>query len=166
MHLGLVLLHLCTSCVAAGSPFTDSFGKPFIPFGFYQYTVDKPLDAALPGAEALHGMTLTSPYASTAAPTQQWWDDMTSFLDRCAAVGVSVNYQLIAFETLDNSDETLANLTAQIEAFKGHSAIISWYLADEPGGQGIAPETLKPKYDAVKKASAVQQEWTLLTRPL
>jgi len=28
----------------------------------------------------------------------------------------------------------------------------SWYLADEPGGSGIAPETLQPKYDAVKKA--------------
>eukprot|EP00937_MAST-01D_sp_MAST-1D-sp2_P001715 g1715.t1 len=110
------------------------------------------MDRDLPGVEALHGMTLSSPYASNAAPDAAWLADMGRFLDRCAEVGFFVNYQLIAFESLDNSPGVLANLTAQVARFKDHPAVLSWYIADEPGGQGIAPDTLRPKYDAIRKA--------------
>ena len=82
--------------------FTDSNGDRFLPFGFYQYTVTKKLDKRLPGEEAVHGMTLTSPYASTAAPDDAWWSAMTDFLDAAAAAGFRVNFQLIGFETLGN----------------------------------------------------------------
>ena len=71
---------------------------------------------------------------------------MTAFLDGAHATGASVNFQLIAFETLGNDEAVLANLTAQIDHFKSHPAIVAWYLADEPGGQGIPPEDLAPKY--------------------
>lgn len=49
-------------------------------------------------------------------------------------------------------DATLANLTTQINRFKGHPAVMSWYLADEPGGQGIANTSLLPKYRAIRAA--------------
>ena len=82
--------------------FTDGNGDRFIQFGFYQYTVTKDLDKRLPGEEAIHGMTLSSPYASTAAPDDAWWSAMTAFLDTAAAAGFRINFQLIGFETLGN----------------------------------------------------------------
>jgi hypothetical protein len=132
--------------------FKDANGQAFFPVGFYQYTVNKDLDFQLPATEAVHGMTLTSPYASTAAPTDQWWADMTAFLDEAAATGFMVNFQLIGFETLGNDAGVLANLTAQIKHFKDHPAILAWYLADEPSGQGIPNTTLLPKYEAIRQA--------------
>ena len=144
------------SIQAAGTfkTFSDALGEPFLPFGFYQYSLGdrNPLDARLPAEEALHGMTLTAPYASTATPDAAWWSSMANFLDECSANGFYVNFQLIAFESLGNDAATLANLTKQITTFKDHPAILAWYLADEPGGQGIPPATLKPKYDAVRAA--------------
>ena len=103
-------------------------------------------DATLPRDEVANGMTLSSPYASTATPSDEWWADMTAFLDGAHAAGAFVNFQLIAFEALGNDEAVLSNLTAQIDHFKSHPAIVAWYLADEPGGQGIPPEDLAPKY--------------------
>ena len=110
---------------------------------FYQYTITKPLDVKLPGEEAIHGMTLTSPYASTASPDAAWWDNMTSFLDGAAAAGFRVNFQLIGFEQKGNDAGTLANLTAQIERFKDHPAIMAWcvlVLLWRRGGEGEEAE--------------------------
>ena len=98
-------------------------------------------------------MSLTAPYASTTSGdlTDPWFASMRAFLDRCAEIGYMVHFQLIAFEKLGNTADVLANLTAQIDAFKNHSALFGWYLADEPDGQGIAPSLLQPKYDLIKK---------------
>lgn len=101
---------------------------------------------------SLLGMTLTSPYASTSAPTAGWYAAMDAFLDSCVAAGFRVNFQLIAYESKPNDAETLASLTAQINRYKSHPAIMSWYLADEPGGQGIKNTSLLPKYKAVRAA--------------
>jgi hypothetical protein len=73
-------------------------------------------------------MTLTSPYASTAAPDAEWYSAMDAFLDSCVAAGFRVNFQLIAFESKPNDAGTLANLTAQINRYKSHPAIMAWYL--------------------------------------
>ena len=54
---------------------------------------------------------------------------MTAFLDEAAATGFSVNFQLIGFENLGNDEAVLANLTAQINHFKDHPAVMAWYLA-------------------------------------
>ena len=112
--------------VAAAAPstfaFTDANGDRFIPFGFYQYTVTKADDVGLPEQEAVHGMTLTSPYGSSASPDISWFAAMDSFLDNAAAAGFRVNFQLIGFEKLGNDAATLANLTKQIDHFKAHPA--------------------------------------------
>jgi hypothetical protein len=76
-----------------GTPFRDELGLPFFPFGFYQYTITGTRDRTLPRDEAVHAMSLTAPYASTSAPTEQWWADMTAFLDEAAASGFKVRGQ-------------------------------------------------------------------------
>jgi hypothetical protein len=77
---------------------------------------------------------------------------MDAFLDSCVAAGFRVNFQLIAFESKPNDAGTLANLTAQINRYKSHPAVMAWYLADEPGGSGIKNSTLLPKYKAIRAA--------------
>eukprot|EP00656_Telonema_subtile_P004886 TRINITY_DN1222_c0_g1_i1.p1 TRINITY_DN1222_c0_g1~~TRINITY_DN1222_c0_g1_i1.p1 ORF type:complete len:603 (-),score=99.91 TRINITY_DN1222_c0_g1_i1:100-1908(-) len=143
-----------TSALNKWPSFNDALGQPTLPFGFYQYTVTAPYDVDSPGFEARYGMSLASPYTSSAAPTDAWWTQTQAFLDRAAVAGFKVNFQLIAFETLPNDDATLANLTAQIKRFKSHPAVLAWYLADEPDGQGIPAASLKPKYDAIKAADS------------
>jgi hypothetical protein len=151
---------------------------PILPVGFYQYTITTPSDVVLPAKEAVHGHSLVSPYASTAAPQSAWFANMTKFMDRCAEVGFMVHFQLVrslpfstvnhtpsytiihhtpslclqnAFQRLGNDPATLSNITHQINKFKDHPALFGWYLADEPDGQGIAPSLLQPKYDLIKK---------------
>jgi hypothetical protein len=123
---------------------------PILPVGFYQYSIDGDHDARLMTDEAIYGMSLTAPYASTASPDAAWFTKMEEFLDRAHAIGYMVHYQLIAFELADNSPEVLANITAQVNKFKDHPAIFGWYLADEPDGQGIPLDLLQPKYDLIR----------------
>jgi hypothetical protein len=123
---------------------------PILPVGFYQYTITQPSDVVLPAKEAIHGMSLVSPYVSTVAPSAAWFANMTKFMDRCAEVGFMVHFQLNAFANKGNDPATLRNITTQINMFKDHPALFAWYLADEPDGGGIAPALLKPKYDLIK----------------
>lgn len=129
----------------------DGEALPILPVGYYQYTITQPHDTALANEEVIHSMSLTAPYVSSASPDQKWFDDMDAFLDRAYALNFLVHFQLIAFETLDNSDSVMANMTAQINHFKDHPAIFAWYLADEPDGQGIEPSLLQPKYDLIRQ---------------
>ena len=65
------------------SSFNDALGRPTLPFGFYQYSIADARNFHLPEEESVHGMSLSAPYVSTAAPTEQWFEDMQAFLDRC-----------------------------------------------------------------------------------
>ena len=76
---------------------------------------------------------------------------MDAFLDSCVAAGFRVNLGYCIREK-PNDAATLANLTAQINRYKSHPAIMAWYLADEPGGAGIKNSTLLPKYKAIRSA--------------
>ena len=69
---------------------------------------------------------MTAPYASNSAPDAEWYSSMTKFLDRCNDIGFMVHFQLIAFETLDNSPEVMGNITEQVNRFKGHPATFGW----------------------------------------
>ena len=73
--------HHARSATDAGSnnkwtSFTDALGQPTLPFGFYQYAIHDARNFGLPEEEAVHGMSLSAPYVSTAAPSEQWYADM------------------------------------------------------------------------------------------
>ena len=42
-------------------------------------------------------------------------------------------------------------LVKEIEAFRDHPALLAWYIADEPTGNKIIPDSLIKIYDMVKK---------------
>merc|ERR1719506_2021234 len=96
-------------------------------------------------------MTLTCPYASEAAPDAQWFSKMDAFMDLALETGFQVHFQLIAFQSLPNSAEVLANLTSQINRYKSHPALLAWYLADEPDGAHTDPQLLQKKYNVIKQ---------------
>eukprot|EP00939_MAST-03C_sp_MAST-3C-sp1_P000398 g398.t1 len=148
--IGIVSADYASPWVDVKGAFMDGDLK-WLPYGFYQYTVTSPADILTTTDEAIHAMSLTCPYVSTASPTEEWYTNMETFLDRALNTGFRVHFQLIAFEKLGNDAETLNNLTAIVERFKSHPALFAWYLADEPDGQGIDPSLLKPKYDLIKK---------------
>jgi len=123
-------------------------GLPYLPFGFY---CDVAPAAALATEEAPQGFNLLSPYqGSSKGRLEQGWEQIRAYMDRCAAVGMKVNYHLMGTATLPPSEEKWALLKAEVEAFRDHPALLSWYIADEPDGQGIVPALLEETYRFIK----------------
>ena len=118
-------------------------GLPFFPFGFFS-TSNKG-DAGIPPDLAEQGFNLYSPYsASQAARGEQSPESLRTWMDRCAQVGVKVNYHLCPiYEYWEGSwgdkmtPEKKQALRTQVEAFRDHPALLSWYLADEPKDAAI-----------------------------
>lgn len=125
-------------------------GLPFFPFGFYCSGVGK-----LPEQEITHGYNLIAPYQSNLPNT---YEERKSYMDRCAQIGMKVQYSINSLigsghngaKGLDKSDEEKEEiLKNEIIAFRDHPALLSWYLNDEPDGQGRPPALLEKAYKLV-----------------
>lgn len=104
-------------------------GLPFLPFGFYTYY---PLKEGIIDGEVVNGFNLFSPYhGGPHSPDQR--AAIRQYLDRCAAVGMKVNYHLMWSNRSELTPEQWEQLRTEIEAFRDHPALLSWYIADEPG---------------------------------
>lgn len=122
-------------------------GLPLVLCGFYAYT---PVQMGLLEEEAIRGLNLFSPYQPIEHKTRK---ERIKYLDRCAELGMKVNYNLLSvagrggINLEEKADkENIKLFKEEIEALKNHPAILSWYIADEPDGQGILPETLENFY--------------------
>jgi hypothetical protein len=108
-------------------------GLPFVPFGFYTYY---PLKEGVMDGEVVRGFNLFSPYhggpheGDKLAPILQ-------YLDRCAAIGMRVNYHIMWPYGTEMNDEQMAQFRAEVEAVRDHPALLSWYTADEPGAEYV-----------------------------
>ena len=109
-------------------------GLPFVPFGFYTYY---PLKEGVMDEEVVRGFNLFSPYhgGPHSAEDQQ---AILSYLDRCAAIGMKVNYHLMWSNKREVTEDDWARLRAEIETVRDHPALLSWYIADEPGVERAA----------------------------
>ena len=120
-------------------------GLPFFPFGFYSGAIN----ADIPGDLAEQGFNLYAPYSGGWHGTPELLDEIRTWMDSCAAAGVKVNYDLrydyffrdlihdgprvLGGEWVDQMTPELERvLRAEIEAFRDHPALLSWYIADEP----------------------------------
>lgn len=131
-----------------------SADMPMIPSGFYCYS---PIQKGLLEEEIVRGMNLYSPYQKVEGKTlpERLW-----YMDRCAELGFKVNYNLLSIaggggvggakSKNMSQDEKWKLLDQEIKAIKDHPALLSWYIADEPDGQGVEPETLEAIYDRIK----------------
>ena len=120
--------------------------------GFYSYYdqgLPSPSCSAWPlplELEASHGMRLEVPYVRDWGSGEV--DNGTmAFLDRAAAVGVSILLDLSALTNLQNGGyphtpvaPDLPVITRLVSTLRTHPAILGWYTADEPdAGEGAYP---------------------------
>ena len=120
-------------------------GLPFFPFGFFNGDGD----TDSPGELAEQGFNLYAPYSGGWHGTPDLIAKIRAWMDRCADVGVKVNYDLrydyyfrdlvhdgpriFGGEWVDRMTPELEKvLRAEIEAFRDHPALLTWYIADEP----------------------------------
>ena len=131
-----------------------SDGLPFFPSGFYTYS---PIQQGLAESEKAKGFNMISPYNLL---KKYSLDERKAFMDRMADIGMKVNYNLLSLSGgggVNHKDgqalteiEKRALLIKEIEAFKNHPALLSWYICDEPVGQGVSAEFLKKQYQLIK----------------
>ena len=130
-------------------------GLPWFPFGFYCYW---PVQPTLAGEEAARGFNLMSPYQPNDPGSL---DERIAYLDRAAALGMKVHYQLLDVSggggvysgsgreiPPEQRDEWLRS---EIEAVRGHPALLAWYIADEPGLRGLDPGEMRRIHDRVRE---------------
>lgn len=127
---------------------------PYFPAGFYSYP---PVQATLAEEEVVRGFNMMSPYQRI---TSASLPDRIRYLDRCAALGMKVHYNLLSVAGGGGPSEGQSNyengqrlvlLRQEIEAVKDHPALLGWYISDEPTGHNVLPKDLKPTYDLIKK---------------
>lgn len=127
---------------------------PYFPLGFYCYP---PVQETLAEEEVVRGFNMMSPYQKIASNTLP---ERLQYLDRCAALGMKVHYNLLSIaggggigQGQSNYENTqrLALLQQEILAIKDHPALLGWYICDEPTGQNIQPQDLAASYDLIKK---------------
>jgi hypothetical protein len=128
--------------------------RQFFPFGFYCYS---PLFPTMAEEEAVRGFNFLSPYQKILPETL---DERKAYMDRCAQLGMKVNYNLLSVSggggvgsKIDGitDEEKKKRLISEIQNFMDHPALLGWYISDEPNGIDISPEQLEDIYKTVKK---------------
>lgn len=119
-------------------------GLPFIPFGYYTYY---PLKEGVMDEEVVRGFNLFSPYHGGPHDAEAL-KPIRAYLDRCAQIGMKVNYHLRWPIRTGLDGEHRAQLREEIEAFRDHPALLSWYIADEPAVDKVS--MLEEVYGIIK----------------
>lgn len=128
--------------------------KQFFPFGFYTYS---PVHPSLPEEEVVKGFNMISPYQRILPET---FNARKEYMDRCAQLGMKVHYNLLSVSGgggVSSNIEGLSDsrkkklLTDEIEAFRDHPALLSWYIADEPNGYKVKPDSLQRIYELIRE---------------
>jgi hypothetical protein len=127
--------------------------RQFFPFGFYCYS---PLHPTMIEEEVVRGFNFLSPYQKILPETI---DERKAYMDRCAQLGMKVNYNLLSvsggggvgskIEGLSD-EEKKKRLVSEIQTFMDHPALLGWYISDEPNGTNISPGQLEDIYKTVK----------------
>ena len=128
-------------------------GYPFLPTGFY---------SSLQGhnypflkSEVTQCINLYSPYHNIEPENH---DARMKYLDLCAQLGIKVNYNVSGLSAIKGGSNTHSTaseeerfrlLREEIMRVKDHPAILSYYIADEPDGQGVSPESLERAYNLI-----------------
>ena len=128
--------------------------RQFFPFGFYCYS---PVYPTLPEEEVVKGFNMISPYQKILPETLK---ERKAYMDRCAELGMKVHYNLLSvsggggvgskMEGLSD-EQKKERLIDEINIFKDHPALLAWYIADEPTGNKISPDSLLKIYELIKE---------------
>lgn len=122
--------------------------RPYFPVGFYS----DGFFGSLAEEESMYGFNMISPYWSQATPhTPEEIARIKDLMDRCASVGVKVNYH-IERACINLKGQALEDaIRPEIEAFRDHPALLAWYIADEPEYHSVTAEQLQDVYKMVRR---------------
>jgi hypothetical protein len=130
-------------------------GMAVVPVGFYTYF---PVDPFLPGDEAVNGFNMLSPYQKIDRKTLK---ERKAYMDRCADLGMKVNYNVCSVTGGGGAEcskiEGLSSLEKkellknEIELFRDHPALLSWYIADQPDMRNLPQDSLSETYKLIKE---------------
>jgi len=127
-------------------------GLPFFPFGFYCGPVSD-----LPEREVVHGFNMIGPYQDNLPAS---YSTRKAYMDRCAQLGIKVQYGVNSLVGSGHNGDKGLNKSQQVKleilknevlAFKDHPALLSWYINDEPDGQGRPPAVLEEAYQLIRR---------------
>lgn len=124
-------------------------GLPFCPQACYAdvRTMDQVIET-----EAPLGINLVSPYLSNdLAERRRNREDMRKFMDRCAALGIYVQLGMLAASRAPQDEAKWAWVKEEVEAFRDHPALLTYYLADEPELGWATPEACEAAYRKIKE---------------
>ncbi|HPF04080.1 MAG TPA: hypothetical protein PLV06_04450 [Bacteroidales bacterium] len=128
--------------------------RPFFPFGFYTYS---PVHPALAEEEVVKGFNMISPYQKILPGKRE---ERKAYMDRCAQLGMKVHYNLLSVaggggvgSVIEGMSpgQRIEFLREEVIAFRDHPALLAWYIADEPNGYKISPDSLMPYYNIIKE---------------
>src|SRR6185437_14440224 len=109
----------------------------------------------LPEREVVHGFNEIGPYQSNLPATRA---ERKSVYGSLSQLGIRVQYAVNSLigsghngaRGLAMSDaDKLALLKEEVIAFRDHPALLSWYINDEPDGQGRPPAILEAAYQTI-----------------
>ncbi len=126
-------------------------GLPFFPFGFYCGEV-----GSLPEQEVAGAFNLIGPYQSN---TPEGLSERRAYMDRCAELGVKVQYGVNGLiggghngaKVAMSQEDRFEILKKEVLEFKDHPALLSWYINDEPAGQGRPAELMEETYNIIRE---------------
>lgn len=128
---------------------------PFFPFGFY---ASSPV-GDIAQQEVYNAMNLIGVYQTNDDETLA---ERKAYMDECARLGMKVNYGVNGLvggghnrPDLSISPEEEARrwtiLRKEVETFRDHPALLSWYMNDEPDGQSRPPALLEKAYQIIRE---------------
>lgn len=129
---------------------------PFYPFGFYaSFPVGD-----IAKQEVYNAMNLMGVYQKNDKETLA---ERRAYMDECARLGIKVNYGLndLVGSGFNRPDQKVSPeeetrrweiLRKEVETFRDHPALLSWYMNDEPDGQSRPPELLEKAYQIIRQA--------------
>ncbi|QZE14203.1 hypothetical protein K4L44_17080 [Halosquirtibacter laminarini] len=127
--------------------------RPFYPLGFYTRL---PMDQVIK-REVYHGFNMVGPYQNL---KKNNFESRKAYMDLCHQLGLKVNYAVNSIVNEGNIDtkkdldketgkSNLELLQEEVLRMKDHPALLSWYLSDEPVGQGRDPRYLEKAYNLI-----------------
>jgi hypothetical protein len=150
-----------------GGLFTD--GMVMIPFGFFTYF---PVDISSLDNEAINGFNMISPYQKADKKSLK---SRKAYMDRCAETGMRVNYNICSVAGGGGAESSLMEglspedkkkmLRKEIETFRDHPALLSWFIADMPDSRSFPADSLTQYYDIIKELDPYHPVTILISSP-
>jgi hypothetical protein len=144
-------------------------GQIIYPFGFFTYS---PVDHSMLSSEAVNGFNMLSPYQETGKKTLK---DRRAYMDRSADLGMRVNYNVCSIAggggnvTSTSEGLTISEkkelLSKEIELFREHPALLTWYIAEQPDARNFPPDSLVNLYKHIKELDPYHPVAILLSSP-